>query len=99
MVRLLAALGGPGERARWAGLLARGDLRVVPAASARSPRVERAAKAGRGALRGAQADALAAGDALRALSLTANRRALASLAARGVRLEAVAHRPVWLAGA
>ncbi len=89
---LLSQFGGPRERERWNGLLAR--LHIIPDSEARSELVDRAA----GSLSAAQRVVFSAGDALRALTLTANGRAAAGLKSRGIPIPVHVHRPVWLTG-
>jgi len=89
---LLAAHGGPRERARWAGL--RAALRVVPDA----PPADLGRVAGLQGLQPHHAAVLGVAERERALTLTANARLLALAAAQGVRLPAHVHRSHYLTG-
>jgi hypothetical protein len=89
---LLSQFGGAREKERWTKLLS--QLQIIPDSDARSELVDRAA----GSLSAAQKLVFSAGDALRAVTLTANGRAAAGLKSRGVPIPVHVHRPVWLTG-
>jgi len=88
---LLAAHGGPRERARWAGL--RAALRVVPDA----PPADLGRVAGLQGLQPHHAAVLGVAERERALTLTFA-RLLALAAAQGVPLPAHVHRSHYLTG-
>ena len=46
----------------------------------------------------AQAEAFGTGDALQAVTFTANAKAVRSIASQGVQLVTHCHRPIWLVG-
>lgn len=91
---ILQVVGGVNEKARWQQLLV--QIAVFPQGAA-NPSGRIAAAAGAG-LTARQVYTFELGDEQRAVTLTANGRAVEALARRGVLLESHVHRPAWLCG-